>query len=886
MFKQHPSTSINQKKMNSNDDSSCSSDDSDVQFAYMDFTGVDFGDVEEESEKTESEPIGVVKGRDAVRDSNVQENYDMNPTVAANSALVDSFKSMTTNEKEEEALLESANLSAERATISFDKVTASPMDLNEEARRAIEEERYILMNDCYLGTDEEGETKKGPITSEKDTNIIQRIRKSSELLSQGQYIEVICGQSGEDLFASGSTDPKNAMSVGQRIRHCVLAYCTTVAKCIEVELLAVACLNIYMQSNYTGPSLHHGGVSRPGKEEVTYEAIQTINPHALFASQLRVSGIEVIATSKGDGDAFDKQREPPVDPSFHNAVLAELSVDGEWPCPVCKYPYFLLLARSILYTLAGPNNTDWTQNVSHSTEDKVFIRKNESGNFYEPPTEIFVACAESLDCVSIWCGRAIVAHSRLLQGDEPSMTLWEEARSTFDFCVEKYCNGTYAKESNLSCRIFLEYGLAEHHFDRERKGKESFLKALGFSGLDVEVTGAEGRRTKYQQKATAQMLVKAKPTAVKDDIMIKSADNDQIAKQEVKFEDDTILLGKVKYVEDDNNTHFQLSILQQTVLLALCLDVKNENPMDGLTGEQMGAYLERVLQQHDDWMVYASGLLERAWLESEKNHTRERALLQLQALADQHSNRLTLTQSTYQAAVEDSAPPQERLRNIHYIVYPPRWGVLRDLAERYAKIGIVTSAAEMFEEIELWDEVVDCYKRAGKSKKAEKVVRKRLSEAETPRMWAALGDITGDKSHYEKALEVSHGKFSAAHVALGKHYLNNGDLKKSAEHLKVAVRIKPLSPHVWFSLGAVSMRIKDWATALQAFTEVVQQEPEEGDAWANVAAIHMHNKNSGAAYPALNEVCFEVEVVSLQESKLYRVSHVYFTVSITVSQVE
>ena len=42
---------------------------------------------------------------------------------------------------------------------------------------------------------------------------------------------------------------------------------------------------------------------------------------------------------------------------------------------------------------------------------------------------------------------------------------------------------------------------------------------------------------------------------------------------------------------------------------------------------------------------------------------------------------------------------------------------------------IVPSAAEMFEENELWDEVVECYRRAGKEKKAGEVVRKRLSEA-------------------------------------------------------------------------------------------------------------------------------------------------------------
>eukprot|EP01083_Nonionella_stella_P024289 67128_1 len=83
--------------------------------------------------------------------------------------------------------------------------------------------------------------------------------------------------------------------------------------------------------------------------------------------------------------------------------------------------------------------------------------------------------------------------------------------------------------------------------------------------------------------------------------------------------------------------------------------------------------------------------------------------------------------------------------------------------------------------------------------------------------------------------------------------MDKGDLAKAVEYYKTAVQIKPLSPQVWFRLGALSMRLLDWGTALQAFTEVVQQEPEEGDAWGNVAAIHMHNKNPAEAYPALNE---------------------------------
>ncbi len=44
-------------------------------------------------------------------------------------------------------------------------------------------------------------------------------------------------------------------------------------------------------------------------------------------------------------------------------------------------------------------------------------------------------------------------------------------------------------------------------------------------------------------------------------------------------------------------------------------------------------------------------------------------------------------------------------------------------------------------------------------------------------------------------------------------------------------------------VGTICMHLGEQDKALRAFTEVVQQEPKEGDAWANVAAIHMRRKN-------------------------------------------
>ena len=143
----------------------------------------------------------------------------------------------------------------------------------------------------------------------------------------------------------------------------------------------------------------------------------------------------------------------------------------------------------------------------------------------------------------------------------------------------------------------------------------------------------------------------------------------------------------------------------QCVLLALCLDVENHNPQDGLTTEEMFPYVQRVLDNPNNWMVYSTALLQRSWLEYESRYSRERAALQLQALLDQHTTRLTITQSTV-ASIESAAPAQERVRYLHSIVYPARYELQRDLAMRYLKMGIVSSALQMFEYLEMWDEVI------------------------------------------------------------------------------------------------------------------------------------------------------------------------------------
>lgn len=582
-------------------------------------------------------------------------------------------------------------------------------------------------------------------------------------LANGEYSSIL---QELDCNETGSTVKESIRSwVEQRAN-------SSLEDCLRMELLGIASLNLFLQNNYTGPA----------KED---DFLVGINPHPVFADKL-----------------CDK-----------NAILAELAVDGHWPCPICQHPYFLLLARTIFSTLIGC--AEW-------------MGKNDSN-------PIVVGHSSAYR----WSARAALAHQRLLQSSTPPITLWKEVEQTFDTI----------RKSTDSPTAWLEWGLAEHYFNRPGTGKASFREAVRASGLQVKVTGAVGKRTKFQSKATAQMVVVAESTT-KD---AEQTSDPAIKRQMIEHSEDGILLERINFEDEEKNDRTaQLSIRDQSILLALCLDVKNSNPVDGLTNEEMGAFLARVLDHHDDWMVYSTALLERSWLEFERSHARERAILQMQALADQHTNRLTITQSTRES-IETSAPVQERLRNIHYIVYPPRWAMIQDLAERYAALGIVTSAAELFTEIELWDSVVECYRRAGRTAHAEKVVREHLETQETPRMWAALGDLTKDPHHYRKAIELSKGRFSDAFLALAEHHFDKGELNEAANNFEEGLKVQPLNPSAWFRLGAISMQTRSWDRALRAFSEVVMQKPEEGDAWANIAAIHLHNKKPGEAYPALIE---------------------------------
>jgi tetratricopeptide (TPR) repeat protein len=418
-------------------------------------------------------------------------------------------------------------------------------------------------------------------------------------------------------------------------------------------------------------------------------------------------------------------------------------------------------------------------------------------------------------------------------------------------------------DSDVGGRILLEQGLLQHTLSNDRSAADYFVKAARATGLEYELSGALGKRTKFQQTDVSQLV-----------LLAQSLDNDNAADKDTKgsslpqtlpLNDDTLLerteftssdpTSNSRLLHLDPNSQPPLRPLDQCILLALCLNVKNTSPAHGLTSEQMSPYVSRVIAHPLNWSIHTMALLLRSRLESNRTRTVERSTLQLQALVDQ-------------MPTADSSVT-ERLLYFHSIQLPSKWEMEKELALRFLSIGVVKSALEIFERLEMWEEVVKCWQSIERRDKGIAIVRDllegRKAEADAvisrgkasadgnekqnrthdaareAKLWCLLGDLEPEHSleHYTRAWDVSKNTSGRAIRALGGYHFAKGDYLKTIECLKQAVAINPLLSRSWFILGCACVRLEDWDGAREAFVRCVSIDDEDGESWNNLATVYL-----------------------------------------------
>ena len=478
--------------------------------------------------------------------------------------------------------------------------------------------------------------------------------------------------------------------------------------------IGLAALNAFLQGNVTGPVLDE-------------KALRRVEGRFFLASDVASVG---------------QQRAREV----RKACLRSLDVDGVSVYEHVPMIEVFCLARHVLVTSRAPAGQD----LADETAVKVAEAAARSPEWlslrvrvwhYKLLTQPSLGPGSVFNKASQWCDVPSLqgAIEKGLQELEEEIVDGGKAWSDLEkvqFLVEK-------------ANVCISLGL-------DRMAKETLKKATELSGFVYALSGALGKRTKFQEKSTSQLVVLAKSGEG------AKADDEQAKPQALALNDDTLLEGvefSKEEAEGDPKSELpeslrnlspdeqpQLSPMDQIILLAEATVKDAFSPADTLTSEEVLPFALRVISDKStNWQIYTHALLVRSRIEMHRSRTIERGVLQMQAVVDQVI--VDTTQPTaentpesvqeLEAAVPEikitvdreeaskpdnkptsffpaakpteSAPAQVRLEHIHALSSPPRWHLESELAYSWAGVGSLVSALEIFKRLRLWAEVALCY---------------------------------------------------------------------------------------------------------------------------------------------------------------------------------
>jgi tetratricopeptide (TPR) repeat protein len=454
--------------------------------------------------------------------------------------------------------------------------------------------------------------------------------------------------------------------------------------------------------------------------------------------------------------------------------------------------------------------------------------------------------------------------------------------------------GKEKDDKDLHVHFLLERAAIHTHHGFEKKAKADLDSAAVERKFEFALTGLMGKRTKFQEKDTSQLLVLARSA---DSETNGAAATSAPGPENLDLNDDT-LFESISFTPKAVTTEFKpetslpaslasldpgnqplLDPLDSVILLSLASSITNTNPADGLTREETIPYATRVLDGgSSNWQVYTQALLVRSRIEGYKSRTMERGLLQLQALVDQVIAETSSAGPSPDGAAEEhapsflpkakdgeSAPVDQRLRYVFSLCSPSRWELEAELAARWVSVGGLRSALEIYERLEMWAEAALCWAATDKEEKAKRIVRRQLLHAtdgnddlvdleeekwegaerdpppaEAPRLYCILGDIDRDLSMYEKAWEVSGKRYARAQRSLGQRYFVDKNYEKAAEAYSLSLQINALNQPAWFALGCTRLELQRFKDAAEAFSRCVQLDEQDAESWSNLAAALLH----------------------------------------------
>jgi tetratricopeptide (TPR) repeat protein len=445
---------------------------------------------------------------------------------------------------------------------------------------------------------------------------------------------------------------------------------------------------------------------------------------------------------------------------------------------------------------------------------------------------------------------------------------------------------TYSTEAKVQfllekAQIYIMQGV-------DLKAKENIKLAKTVSGFSYALSGALGKRTKFQQTDISQLVVFAKSKESDDsqnavmvnleeamkDSKLKNGNaptaldlNDDTLLESIAFKrtesekiDNSALPPELADMQPDNQP--QLKSLDQITLLTEATLKDSLSPLDKLNSEEILPYAVRVLNDKPtNWQIYTQALLVRSRIEAHRSRTQERSVLQLQVIVDQiiadtqepsspdGIPEIRVTQFFPRAKPSESAPVAERLRYIYQINTPTRWELETELAYAWSGAGSFVSALEIFKRLKLWAEVALCFHSVGQEDKARQIVRRQL-------YYSSSGPSMDkyDVDAPEIAAEKWDGEMRPPPPHAPRLWCILGDLDQDPSCWLRAWEIsKNRYARAQRTLGEYFTREKDLESAREAYMKATIVNRQNNDTWSRLGDIDLAVGNWDGAIIAFQQ---------------------------------
>ncbi|KAG4066179.1 hypothetical protein HA402_014479 [Bradysia odoriphaga] len=410
-----------------------------------------------------------------------------------------------------------------------------------------------------------------------------------------------------------------------------------------------------------------------------------------------------------------------------------------------------------------------------------------------------------------WYLRILYIYNEVL--DEPCGILYD------DFCVYseellKQLDDLPSTETRVL--VLLEISQQYLAYKRVMKSEDHLTMARNVLNAKLEVTGALGMRTKFQQKPLPLLSLK-----VEGDFG-NLASNDVTHSETwlpklLKHDDDT-RLEKVQFQSEEDNTIEEIPSLVQLLVLATVQHIQKSQPKDRLANEELEPYLMTLLYQtKGPWSSRIATLLMNINIEASHKRTVDRSLRQCEEISK-------IINATNVAS-------KQRLSYVYASFTRPRWFVQIQLADLMLSLGLLKSALDCYLKIQKWEEVIVCYTLLEQRHKAADVIRQELEKKPTVELYCLLGDATDDPQFYEKAW-----KLGFAAIQLGKWEL-------AAQAYRMYTSIEPNGFEGWNNLARAYTQLRDTKRAHKVLQEAIKCNYDNCKVWENFLTISMLTGN-------------------------------------------